>query len=146
MQKQAKATRKPATAKAAKPSKPVANVSNERNETRERCVANRAIVAPHYNGASLASHASRAPKLADALERIANPIQRAKSATVRDASAAVLCAKHADANGFFCPVAATSDLGTLSRLASLGHIEIADGKARLTKSGRDLATLTAKAA
>jgi hypothetical protein len=145
-----KAARKPNAAKAAKPVKAAApakpNAADQRNAERERALANRAIVAPHYNGPSLASHASRAPKLADALARIANPVQRAKSATVRDESAAVLCAKHADANGFFCPVAATADLGTLSRLASLGHLTVTDGKAQLTETGRALAATVAKRA
>jgi hypothetical protein len=133
--KPAKRSRKP---KAAKPAKP-ANAAERSNADRERCIANRAIVAVHYNGPSLTSHASRAPKLADALARIATPIQRAKSATTRDESALLLCLKHSDKAGTFCPVAATADLGALSRLASLGFLTVAGNRAKLTKAGAERA-------
>lgn len=138
----AKAARKPATPKAAKPAKP-SNVDLRAAE-RERCIANRATVAPHYNGASLVSHASRAPKLADALQRVANPVQRAKSATPRDESALALALSHADGNGTFCPVAATADLGALSRLASLGFLAVAGERIKLTETGLSTARLIAK--
>lgn len=135
--KQAKA--KPA-AKLAKPNKAEA----ARNAERERCLANAAIVRPHYSGPSLATHASRAPKLADALARIAKPIQRAKNPTERDESGLLLCFRHADANGCFDPVAATADLGMLSRIASLGFI-VRDGqRAKLTADGISRAKLLAK--
>lgn len=138
MRKQAKASPAAKPAKAVKPSKPISNAD------RERCLANRATIAKHYSGASSASHASRAPKLADALVRIANPIQRAKTATARDESALVLCLTHADAKGTFCPVAATADLGALSRLASLGFLTVAGQRAKLTDTGADLARNVAK--
>lgn len=137
----AKRTRKPKAAKPSKPAEPKANAD------RERCLANRAIVAPHYSGASPTSHATRPPKLTDALQRIATPVQRAKSATTRDESALALCLAHADKSGTFCPVAATADLGALSRLASLGLIATSGtARARLTKAGRDLANIVAKRA
>ena len=139
---------KPAAAKAAKAAKPVTVATPAKadaaNETRERCLANRAIVAPHYNGPSLTSHASRAPKLADALARVANPIQRAKSPTTRDESALALALSHADADGTFCPVAATADLGALSRLASLGFLAVAGNRVALTETGLTLARTVAK--
>lgn len=126
---------------AAKPS-----ASDNANANRERCLANRAIVVPHYNGASLATHRSAPPKLADALARVADPIQRAKSATPRDESALALAFKHSDAAGTFCPVAATADLGALSRLASLGHLAVSGQRIALTPSGLSLAKLIAKRA
>lgn len=137
----AKRTSKP---KAAKPSKPA--TTDKLSAERDRCHANRAIVEPHYNGASLATHRSRAPKLADALARIADPIQRAKSPTKRDESALALCLARADRSGTFCPVDATSDLGTLSRLASLGFLTVAGQRAKLTKAGAELARNVAKRA
>jgi hypothetical protein len=150
MRNSKKAT-KPATAKqpkAAKPATPVANVSNtkaeQRSAERERALANRAIVAPHYSGASPVSHAARSPKLADALARVANPVQRAKSATTRDESALALALAHADSNGTFCPVAATADLGALSRLASLGFLTVAGERIALTETGLSLARTVAK--
>jgi hypothetical protein len=128
------------TTTAAKPS--------QADAIRERCTANRATVAPHYAGASPVSHAIRAPKLADAIARIRKPVQRAKSATARDESLLALLAKRADANGTFCPVDCTADLGALSRLASLGFIGVAPGNKRgkLTDAGRDLAANVAKRA
>lgn len=137
----AKRTRKP---RAAKPSKPQAP-ADKATADKLRCTANAAIVQPHYNGPSLATHRSVPPKLAEALARIATPIQRAKSATPRDESAAVLCLKHADASGAFDPVQATSDLGTLSRLASLGYLTVSGNKAKLTKTGLDFARNRSKA-
>lgn len=140
----AKAAAKQAKPKpAAKPAKPN-KAEAARNAERDRCVANAAIVKPHYNGASLATHASRAPKLADALARIANPIQRAKNPTERDQSGLMLCFKHSDANGFFDPVAATADLGMLSRIASLGFIARDGQRAKLTADGLSRAKLLAK--
>jgi hypothetical protein len=139
---------KPATAKraskpAAKPSQP-----SQHEADKARCAANRETVKPHYNGPSLTSHATRPPKLADAIARIAKPVQRAKSATTRDESALALLAKRADASGTFCPVDCTADLGALSRLASLGLIAVAPGNKRgkLTDAGRDLAANVAKRA
>jgi hypothetical protein len=142
---------KPAAAKAAKPvaAKPAIVATPAKadatNETRERCIANRQHVQPYYGGASPVSHASRAPKLAEALARVATPVQRAKSATERDCSALVLAAKHCDGNDTFCPVAATADLGALSRLASLSLLTVDGNRVKLTKAGRDLANLTLKA-
>ena len=132
----------PTTIKAA--AKPSA--SDAANAMRERCLANRAIVAPHYNGASLATHRTVAPKLADALARVADPIQRAKSATARDDSALALAFKHSDKAGTFCPVAATADLGALSRLASLGLLTVAGERIAITPTGLSRAKLIAKRA
>lgn len=142
--KPTKAAAKPRNVKAAaKPSKP-ASSDAARNAERERCAANAAIVRPHYSGPSLATHRSRAPRLADALQRIASPIQCAKSATVRDDSGLLLCFKHSGADGTFNPCDATADLGMLSRIASLGFIST-DGKtAKLTASGLSRAKLLAK--
>lgn len=141
----------PAAVKPAKPAKPAKAVAKPapdalRNADRDRCQANRAIVAPHYNGASLVSHNTVPPKLADALARVANPIQRAKSATVRDESALMLARKHCDKSGTFCPVAATADLGALSRLASLGFLAVSGNRIALTKAGASRAALIAKRA
>lgn len=141
--KPAKRTRKPA---AAKPAPVAATPASQRDAVRERAQANRAIVAPHYAGASPVSHATRAPKLADALARVANPIQRAKSATTRDESALALALTHADKAGTFCPVAATADLGALSRLASLGFLTVAGERIKLTPTGLSLARTVAKRA
>ena len=120
--------------------------TSARDAERARAAANRATVAKHYNGPSLASHASRAPKLAEALARIATPIQRAKSASKRDESGLALALAHADANGTFCPVAGTFDLGVLSRLASLGYIVVSGERAKLTETGLALARNVARKA
>lgn len=136
----AKRQRKPRAAKPAKPQ----SATDKRTADRERAAANVAITKPHYSGPSQASHRSGPPKLAEALRRIAHPIQHAKSATERDESALVLCLKHADGNGAFDPVQATSDLGTLSRLASLGFLTVAGNKAKLTKTGLDTARNVSK--
>jgi hypothetical protein len=113
---------------------------------RERATANRAATMRHYRGPSQASHAARAPKLAEALARVAAPIQRAKSASERDESALALALVHADKAHTFCPVAGTFDLGVLSRLASLGHIAVSGERIALTKTGLALARNVAKRA
>ena len=138
----------PKQSKAKAKAKPEATKADVRDAERERAQANRAFTFKHYNGASAASHAGRAPKLNDAIERVRNPIQRAKSASTRDESGILLAAKHANASGVFCPLAATFDLGVLSRLASLKLITVAASgdKLQLTKAGRDLATNLAKRA
>lgn len=128
----------------ATPVQPTAAEISKRDADKARCEANKRIVQPHYDGPSLTTHRSVPPKLAEALSRVANPIQRAKSATPRDESALALAASHADADGTFCPVAATADLGALSRLASLGHLAVSGNRIALTKSGRDLAAIVAK--
>lgn len=143
----AKPAKRARKAKAAKPAKPAATGADKQSANRDRCLANAAIVKPHYSGPSLATHRSAPPQLAAALQRIASPVQCAKSATPRDESGIALCARHADKAGTFCPVAATADLGVLSRLASLGLIAVSgDKRARLTKAGRDLAAIVAKRA
>ena len=138
-----KADAKPKREAKAKPAK-----ADDRDAERERAQANRAATMRHYAGPSQASHATRAPKLAEAIERVRNPIQRAKSATARDESGLALAAKHANGNGDFCPIAATFDLGVLSRLASLKLIAVSPvaNKLRITKAGRDLAANVAKKA
>lgn len=136
---------KPAPVKRApKPAKPSAKpapvaADSKRDADKLRALANRAIVAPHYNGPSLTSHSSTPPKLADALARVANPVQRAKTATQRDDSALALAYKHSDKAGTFCPVAATADLGALSRLASLGYLTVRGNRIALTKTGAERA-------
>jgi hypothetical protein len=105
----------------------------------ERAAANRAFTAKHYAGPSQASHAKRAPKLADALARVANPVQRAKACSTRDESGLLLADSLADANGTFCPLAGTFDLGVLSRLASLSYLTVAGERIAISKAGRDLA-------
>ena len=137
-------TTKPAIAAAAVKPAAKPSASAQRDASRERCLANAAIVKPHYNGASLVTHASVAPKLADALARVSSPIQRAKSATPRDESALALAFKHSDASNTFCPVAATADIGALSRLASLGHLAVSGQRIALTATGLSLAKRIAK--
>lgn len=105
----------------------------------ERAAANRAFTAKHYAGPSQASHAKREPKLADALARVANPVQRAKACSVRDESGLLLAVSVADAAGTFCPLAGTFDLGVLSRLASLGFLTVSGERIAISKAGRDLA-------
>jgi hypothetical protein len=118
---------------------PEAAKPTARDIERERAHANRATVAKHYNGASLASHATRAPKLSEALARVASPIQRAKSASARDESGLALAETLADDAGTFCPLAGTFDLGVLSRLASLGFLSVAGDRIQLSPAARDLA-------
>jgi hypothetical protein len=122
--------------------------ADKRDAERERAQANAAFVRAHYAGPSAASHSARAPKLHDAIERVANPIQRAKSASVRDESGLLLAAKHANGSHDFDPCAATFDLGVLSRLASLGMLSVSPvaGRIRITKAGRDLAANLARKA
>lgn len=111
-----------------------------------RAAANRATVAKHYNGPSLAAHAKRPPALAEALARVATPVQRAKSASTRDCSGLALAETLADANGTFCPVSGTFDLGVLSRLASLGYLTVAGERIKLSDAARELARNTLKKA
>jgi hypothetical protein len=138
----AKPKRTRAKPEAAKPATP----ADKRDAERERALANRAHIARHYAGPSAASHGARAPKLAEALARVASPVQRAKSASERDESGLALALKHADKAGTFCPVSATFDLGVLSRLASLGHITVAGDRLALTKTGLSLARIVTKRA
>lgn len=112
----------------------------------ERAAANRATTSRHYSGPSQASHARREPKLADALARVASPIQRAKACSVRDESGLLLAVKHSDKAGTFCPLAGTFDLGVLSRLASLGFLSVAGDRIAISKAGRDLAANIARKA
>ncbi len=111
-----------------------------------RAAANRAFTAKHYSGPSQASHAKRAPKLAEALARVATPIQRAKACSTRDESGLLLAVSKADSNGTFCPLTGTFDLGVLSRLASLGFLTVAGDRIAISKAGRDLAANLARKA
>lgn len=128
--------------------KPKPDADSDREAERKRAAANAAFTAKHYSGPSQASHAARAPKLAEAIERVRNPIQRAKSATVRDESGLRLAVKHANGSHDFDPCAATFDLGCLSRLASLGFLSVSPvaGRIRITKAGRDYAAAAARKA
>lgn len=119
---------------------------SNRDAEAERAAANRATTQRHYAGPSQASHATRAPKLTEALARVAVPIQRAKSASARDESALALALKHSDEANTFCPVAGTFDLGVLSRLASLGMLAVAGDRIKLTDTGLALARNVAKRA
>lgn len=123
---------------------PAVNVNSD--GVAERAAANRATTSRHYSGPSQASHARREPKLADALARVANPVQRAKACSVRDESGLILAASHADDAGTFCPLAGTFDLGVLSRLASLGFLTVAGDRIAISKAGRDLAANLARKA
>lgn len=115
------------------------NVNSDGEAVAQRAAANRAFTAQHYNGPSQASHARREPKLADALARVASPVQRAKACSTRDESGLMLAASIADKAGTFCPLAGTFDLGVLSRLASLGFLTVAGDRIAISKAGRDLA-------
>lgn len=134
-------------AKRAKPD-PKPDPATERERNRERAKANAAFTARHYAGPSQASHRSGPPKLSEAIERVRNPIQRAKSATPRDESGLMLAAKLANGNGDFDPCAGTFDLGALSRLASLNLLSVSPvaGRIRITKAGRELAANLARKA
>lgn len=116
-----------------------ASAESEADATAARAAANRAFTARHYSGPSQASHARRAPKLAEALARVASPVQRAKACSTRDESGLLLADSLADANGTFCPLAGTFDLGVLSRLASLGYLSVSGERIAISKAGRDLA-------
>lgn len=90
----------------------------------ERISGARAVAAVLYNGPSLAIHgANRNPKLQACIDRVAAPIQRAASATVRDLSALAAAKAHLiGETDTFEPNTYGADLGTLSRIASLGLI------------------------
>jgi hypothetical protein len=128
--------------------KPVASPEAEAasDDVAARAAANRAFTARHYSGPSQASHSRREPKLAEALARVADPIQRAKACSVRDESGLLLAASKADAAGTFCPLSGTFDLGVLSRLASLGFLTVAGDRIAISKAGRDLAANLARKA
>lgn len=130
------------------PEAPEAPASDKsaRDIERERAAANRAATMRHYSGPSQASHASRAPKLSEALARVSAPIQRAKSASARDCSGLALAETLADDAGTFCPLAGTFDLGVLSRLASLGFLSVAGDRIKLSPEARELARNTLKKA
>jgi hypothetical protein len=122
------------------PEAPAADAKqSEADATAARAAANRAFTASHYAGPSQASHAKRAPKLSEALARVANPVQRAKACSTRDESGLLLATSLADGNGTFCPLAGTFDLGVLSRLASLGYLSVAGDRIAISKAGTDLA-------
>lgn len=122
------------------------NVNTAGDAIAARAAANRATTARHYSGPSQASHSRREPKLADALARVADPIQRAKACSTRDESGLLLAVKHSDKAGTFCPLAGTFDLGVLSRLASLGFLSVAGDRIAISKAGRDLAANIARKA
>lgn len=128
------------------PEAPKAAEPSARDIERERATANRERTMRHYSGPSQASHATRAPKLAEALARVASPIQRAKSASERDCSALALAETLCDEAGTFCPVAGTFDLGVLSRLASLGYLTVSGERIAVNAAGRELARNTLKKA
>jgi hypothetical protein len=143
----AAATVKPVAAVAAKPAKP--DATNDRAERVALIGEARKAVAATYNGASLAVHSSRTPKLADCIARIAQPVQQAANgASDRDHSLLLRIASQAKA-GAFDPSspAIAADLGVISRLASLKYIAT-DGKAcTITASGAErVALLRSKAA
>jgi hypothetical protein len=115
----------------------------------ERSKAMQAFTRRFYAGASSAAHSKLPPKLADALARVASPVQRAKSLSERDTAALALAACLADASGAFCPTLGAFDLGILSRLASLGLLSVTGeritakpealdtGRAAIRKAGAD---------
>ena len=88
---------------------------------------------PLYNGPSLSVHRSdKQPAAAAYLERVASPVQKAKSATVRDDSALLTYYDHLTtyhAGNYldgFNPDRFGADLGALSRNASLYRVQLTD--------------------
>lgn len=129
---------KPAT-KAATTAKP-AGESTERQaanaQRRDTIKAARIVAAAVYNGPSLSVHASfRNGKLAEYLDRVNTPKQRAGSETDRDTSALAVAFKHCDAKHTFNPCDYGADLGAISRLASLNYLRVAGDRIALTDTG-----------
>lgn len=102
-----------------------------------------------YSGSSLVVHAHRAPKLADCIARIKNPVMPANSATVRDQSLLLLIAGTTGFKaGSFDPTAPglNCDLGVISRLASLSFLSAPGDKPTLTERGAEYARAARKSA
>lgn len=64
------------------------------------------------------------------IERVRNPIQRARAATDRDLAGLEIIRRSADSNGSFDPDNLNCDLGVISRLSSLGLIKFDETSAR----------------
>lgn len=124
----------------------------------ERKAAATLSVLPLYDGPSLSVHRSdKIPAAQAYLDRVANPVQKAKSATSRDDSALLSYYDHlttyraGDYSAGFNPDSFGADLGALSRNASLNRVTLTDDKQhiQLTALGitqaRNLATKRAKA-
>jgi len=101
----------------------------------ERKAAAILSVLPLYDGESLAVHRSdKIPAAQAYLDRVASPVQKAKSATARDDSALLsyydhLTTYHAgDYLAGFNPDRFGADLGALSRNASLNRVTLSDDK------------------
>jgi hypothetical protein len=114
----------------ATPAKPDAKA-----EFLERKAAATLSVIPLYNGPSLSVHRSdKQPAAAAYLERVAKPVQIAKSPTVRDDSALLSYYDHlttyhgGDYLAGFNPDRFGADLGALSRNASLNRVTLTDDK------------------
>ena len=109
---------------------------------------------PLYDGQSLSVHRSdKIPAGQAYLDRVASPVQKAKSATSRDDSALLTYYDHlttyhnGDYLSGFNPDRFGADLGALSRNASLNRVTLSDDKQHivLTPLGISLArTLVAK--
>jgi hypothetical protein len=128
------------TAAPAAPAKP--SLADQRAERQALTDAAREHVAAFYNGASLTVHKHKAPKLADAIARIASPTHKiGGAASPRDESLLTLLAAHSDSNGAFDPSspAISADLGVLSRLSSGGYITTDGVACTITDRGAEYA-------
>jgi hypothetical protein len=101
----------------------------------ERKAAATLSVLPLYDGESLAVHRSdKIPASQAYLDRVASPVQKAKSATARDDSALLSYYDHlttyraGDYSAGFNPDSFGADLGALSRNASLHRVALSDDK------------------
>jgi hypothetical protein len=128
-----------AAAPVAVPSKP-----DLKAEFIERKAAAILSALPLYDGQSLSVHRSdKIPAGQAYLERVAAPVQKAKSATSRDDSALLTYYDHlatyfgGDYTSGFNPDRFGADLGALSRNASLNRVALTDDKqhVRLTALG-----------
>lgn len=109
--------------------------------------ANFAFTAQRYSGAS--KPATKNPKLAKLLENVVVMPQRVGPRGLSDRDIAQLLnnARYLDAAGTFCPVAANSDAGCISRGASAGLYVLAGDRIGFTDLARErLANAQRKAA
>lgn len=143
--KPATATVKPA-AIAAKPVVPATGtVKPDRAIVAAEC---QSYVARFYNGASLTTHSKRPCNAAAYAAVLKQPTHKCgpNGASSRDESLLALIASKADKSGAFDPVAILADLGVISRLRSIGYLELRGDTATLTDTGAERARLVAKRA
>lgn len=98
----------------------------------EQISAMRQLSATVYNGPSLTVRRGKSKPIAYYLARVSSPVQPASSESERDQSLLRVAYENRDSENTFCPIVCNSDVGALSRCASLGYLAVRGNRILLT--------------